>query len=173
MARRLSTWPPDVIYTSPLDRAKFTAQAIAEKCNLSPIIINELEEIYFGDWEGQSIKELQQNQYNNFSGWREDPFFNPPQNAETWRDLSTRLSKAFKIFMSGSYKKVVVVSHGGVMRALYAVILGLNPHRTWNMDVSNCAMTGIEIRNGHACLAFSNDNMHIKAEKFGGNLPVW
>ena len=167
------SWPPDVIYTSPLDRAKFTAFTIAEKFNLKPVIIPELEEINFAEWEGQSIKELQLHQRDNFSHWREDPFFNPPQNAEIWENLSARLSKAVEIFMSEPYKRIVVVSHGGVMRALYAVFLGFNPHKTWNMDVSNCSMSGIEIRHSQPVLAFLNDNMHIRAGEYGEKLPVW
>ena len=173
LARRLLTWPPEVIYTSPLDRAKFTAQAIAEKFNLTPVILPELEEIDFGDWEGQSIKELQESQNNIFSCWREDPFFNPPKNAENWQKLNFRLSKAVKTILGSPYKKIVAVSHGGIMRALYAVFLGLNPHKTWNMDVSNCAMSGIEIRNGRACLSFANDDLHIRAGEFGEKIPVW
>ncbi|MBQ7733873.1 MAG: hypothetical protein IJT58_07635, partial [Synergistaceae bacterium] len=54
-----------------------------------------------------------------------------------------------------------------------AVMLGLNPHKVWNMDVSNCAMSGIEMRFGRPCLVFANDNMHVRAGKFGENLPVW
>ena len=59
------------------------------------------------------------------------------------------------------------------MRALYAVFLGLNPHKVWNMDVANCAMSGVELRNGRANLVFSNDDLHVRAGIAGQNLPVW
>ena len=173
LATRLSTWPPEVIYTSPLDRALYTAQEIAERVNLKPIILPELQEIDFGSWESQSINALDEKQHEVFTCWRDDPFFNPPPDAETWEDLSTRLSRAIEKFLEGSYRNIVVVSHGGIMRALYAVFIGLNPHKTWNMDVSNCAMSGIEIRNGRPCLTFANDNMHVRAGEYGQRLPVW
>ena len=173
LARRLSTWPPDVIYTSPLDRALYTAQAIADQVNLKPVVLPELQEIDFAIWEGQSISGLEEEQNEVFTRWRNDPFFNPPDGAETWDELSLRLSKACEKFLSGTYQRIVVVSHGGIMRALYAVLLGLNPHKTWNMDVSNCAMSGVEIRNGQICLAFANDNMHVRAGEYGQKLPVW
>lgn len=173
LAERLSSCPLDIIYTSPLDRARYTASAIAERHSLTPVILPELEEINFGSWEGESIPNLQKEQSGVFSRWRADPFFYPPEGAETWEKLYVRLSRAVKVFLQGSYKNIAVVSHGGIMRALYAVFLGLNPHKVWNMDVSNCAMSGVEMRHGHPCLVFANDDLHVRAGKLGENLPVW
>ena len=173
LAERLASWPPDVIYSSPLDRALYTAQAIAERHNMKPVILDELEEIDFASWEGQSINGLEREQHEIFSRWRADPFFNPPEGAETWPELSERLSRAVNQFLAGGHKRIIAVSHGGIMRALYAVFTGLNPHKTWNMDVSNCSMSGIEMRFGRPCLAFANDDLHIRAGAYGQKLPVW
>lgn len=173
LASRLSSWPLEVIYSSPLDRALFTASAIAERHGLEPIVLRELEEINFAVWEGQSIESLKKNQHEIFALWRADPFFNPPIGAETWEKIYSRLSRAIKIILDGPQKRIVVVSHGGIMRALYAVFLGLNPHKVWNMDVSNCAMSGVELRHGRPCLVFANDDMHVRAGKYGETLPVW
>ena len=173
LAERLSSWPPDVIYTSPLDRALYTAQAIADRHNMKPVILDELEEINFASWEGESIAGLEREQHEIFSHWREDPFFNPPEGAETWDTLSERLTRAVNKMLAGGHKRIIAVSHGGIMRALYAVFTGLNPHKTWNMDVSNCSISGVEMRNGRACLAFTNDDLHIRAGAYGEKLPVW
>ena len=59
------------------------------------------------------------------------------------------------------------------MRALYAVFVGLNPHKVWNMEVSNCSMSGIEMRRGRPCLIFTNDDLHVRAGECGEKLPVW
>ena len=173
LAERLSSWPPDIIYSSPLDRALYTAQAIAERHNMKPIILDELQEIDFASWEGQSINGLEREQHEIFSRWRADPFFNPPEGAETWNELSERLTRAVQKMLAGGHKRIVAVSHGGIMRALYAVFTGLNPHKTWNMDVSNCSISGIEMRFGRPCLAFANDDLHIRAGAYGQKLPVW
>ncbi len=173
LSERLSSWPPDVIYSSPLDRALYTAEAIAERHNMKPIIMDELQEINFASWEGQSIPGLERDQHEVFSRWRADPFFNPPDGAENWNEISERLSRAVKKILAGGHKRIITVSHGGIIRALYAVLTGLNPHKTWNMDVSNCAISGIELRYGRACLAFANDDLHIRAGSYGQKLPVW
>ena len=153
LAERLSSWPLEAVYTSPLSRALYTANAVAERHNLTPIILPELQEINFASWEGQSIPNLKTEQHEAYSRWRSDPFFNPPSGAEN--------------------KSIAVISHGGIMRAMYAVFLGLNPHKVWNMDVTNCAMSGVEMRNGRPCLVFANDDLHIRAGEAGQKLPVW
>ena len=173
LAARMSSWPLEAIYTSPLDRALYTAEAVAKPHSLTPIVLPELQEINFADWEGESIPELERVQHENFARWRADPFFNPPPGAETWEKLYSRLSRAVKLFLNESYRRIAVISHGGIMRALYAVLVGLNPHKVWNMDVSNCAMSGVEMRFGRACLVFANDDLHVRAGKYGENLPVW
>ena len=173
LAERLSSWPLEAVYTSPLSRALYTADAVAQRHNLTPIILPELQEINFASWEGQSIPKLKTEQHEAYSRWRADPFFNPPSGAETWEHLHTRLTRAVKTFLDGSYRRIAVISHGGIMRAMYAVFLGLNPHKVWNMDVSNCAMSGVEMRNGRPCLVFANDDLHIRAGEAGQKLPVW
>lgn len=173
LASRLSSWPVEVVYTSPLDRAYYTASAIAERHNLTAQILPDLEEIYFAGWEGESISNLEKEQHTAFAAWRSDPFFYPPAGAETWEKLYARISRAVKIFLGGDYKRIVVVSHGGIMRALYAVFVGLNPHKVWNMEVSNCSMSGIEMKRGRPVLIFTNDDLHIRAGELGEKLPVW
>ena len=116
LAERLSSWPVEIVYTSPLDRAYYTAEAIAERHGLTPEILPELEEINFAGWEGESIPGLEKEQHAAFAAWRSDPFFYPPEGAETWEKLYARLSRAVKTFLGGDYKRIVVVSHGGIMR---------------------------------------------------------
>ena len=173
LALRLSSWPVEIVYTSPLERAYYTAEAVAKRHNLTPVILPELEEINFASWEGESISGLEKNQHSVFSAWRSDPFFYPPDGAETWEKLYARISRAVKIFLGGDYKRIVVISHGGIMRALYAVFVGLNPHKVWNIEVSNCSMSGIEMRRGRPTLIFTNDDLHIRAGEIGEKLPVW
>ncbi|MBQ7169759.1 MAG: histidine phosphatase family protein [Synergistaceae bacterium] len=173
LAERLKSWPPDVIYSSPLDRAMFTAKTAADKFGLVPVIIPELEEINFGSWEGLSLVSLEQEQPVAYNRWRSDPFFNPPDGAETWPEIETRLNRAVNIMLGSPHKRIIAVTHGGIIRALYAVILGLNPHKTWYIDAANCSMSGIEIIGQRRYLSFTNDNLHIKAGKYGETLPVW
>lgn len=173
LADRLASWPLEAIYTSPLERAMYTASAIAERHGLQPVPLPELHEIDFAEWEGLSIPRLGAERKEDFARWRGDPFFNPPPGAESWEEISARLSKALSFILGEPYRRIVIVSHGGIMRALYAVLVGLDPHTVWSLEVSNCAISGVEQRQGRMRLAFSNDDLHIRAGEAGRRLPVW
>lgn len=173
LAARLSSWPLEVVYSSPLERALYTAAAIAERHELRPTPLQELHEIDFAEWEGLSIPRLEVEQKEDFARWRGDPFFNPPPGGETWEGIRARLSRALSLILGEAHRRIVIVSHGGVMRALYAVLAELDPHTVWNLDVSNCAISGVELRQGRMRLAFANDDLHIRAGEAGRRLPVW
>ena len=171
LAARLSSWPMEVIYSSPLDRALYTASVVGERHGLVPIILPELREVGFASWEGQSIPELVKT--GDYMRWRTDPFFNPPEGGETWGEILWRLSRAVETILEGPQRRILVVAHGGVVRGLYAVLAGMDPHKVWNMDFSNCAISGVELRWGRPCLAFTNDDLHIRGGEPGQRMPVW
>ncbi|MBR0150195.1 MAG: histidine phosphatase family protein [Synergistaceae bacterium] len=173
LAIRLSTWPPEVIYTSPLKRAYTTAEAISRQFDIQPTVMPELEEVNFGSWEGASIHNIERDTPEIFSRWRADPFFNPPEGGESWPEISSRLTRAVNTMLASNHERIVAVTHGGVIRALFAVILGVDPHKAWNVEVSNCAITGIEFRGGMARLHFANDDMHIRGGENGVKMPLW
>jgi probable phosphomutase (TIGR03848 family) len=58
LAERLATWSIQAIYSSPLERAVETAQAVAGRHGLDIVIEEGVGESRYGDWTGQSIKEL-------------------------------------------------------------------------------------------------------------------
>src|SRR3990167_9761152 len=59
LARRLKDKPIDVIYSSPLKRATFTALPIAEKIGRTINIDHRLIEVDFGDFEGKPNSEVE------------------------------------------------------------------------------------------------------------------
>jgi probable phosphoglycerate mutase len=58
LGERLAAWPISAIYSSPLERAVETAQAVARRHGLEVVIEEGVGESRYGDWTGQSIKEL-------------------------------------------------------------------------------------------------------------------
>jgi probable phosphomutase (TIGR03848 family) len=58
LAKRLAAWPLSAVYSSPLERAVETAQAVADQHSLEVVIEEGVGESRYGDWTGQSIKEL-------------------------------------------------------------------------------------------------------------------
>lgn len=67
----------DYIYTSPLIRAKKTAEIISEKSKVVPIIFPDMREINYGDWEGLTISEIKSSYSNEFKLWKNDKITAP------------------------------------------------------------------------------------------------
>jgi broad specificity phosphatase PhoE len=172
-ADRLAKWPVDVVYTSPMIRARQTAQAIAARHGQEPIVIEDLVEVDFGPWENQGFESIRDQYPDLMRKWTADPFFHGPEGAETWESIRARAERAVEIVLREKGERVVVVSHGGTMRALFSVLLGVDPHVVWNLKASNCALNGVEVRKDQTLLAFSNDELHLKEELAGITLPLW
>ena len=174
LAGRLASWPVEIVYSSPLERAVTTARAVAKPHGLVPVVLEELVEVRFGAWEGRSILREMAGERDAFRAWKRDPFFNMPPGAEDWESIRGRTAKAVEAILGGSQERIVVVSHGGVVRALFAVLLGLDPHSVWRVRVSNCSMSGVEVEEDGSALVFANDDLHLKENAKGTPLPfLW
>jgi alpha-ribazole phosphatase/probable phosphoglycerate mutase len=174
-AKRLASWPIDAVYSSPLARAYRTASIIAEPHRKEPVVLEDLAEVYFGDWESRYINGIREENGDLLKEWYRDPFFHMPEGSETWDSLLARVGRAARTILGSPHRNIAVVSHGGVIRALYVVLLGFDPHTVWNLRMSNCALSGIEVREQETSLVFSNDELHLKEIDMPENaaLPVW
>jgi alpha-ribazole phosphatase len=112
----------DVIFSSPLQRCQQFAQSVAQQLNLDLHCLPQLQEMHFGDWEGQSTQFLYEtvpDQLEKF--WLQPTEFSPP-NAETLLQFDTRVTQAIVQMMSymqeNKLKKALVISHGGVIKLL-------------------------------------------------------
>ena len=58
LATRLVALPIDAVYASPLDRTVETAQAIAGPRGLPLRLVEGVQEVDYGEWQGAELKEL-------------------------------------------------------------------------------------------------------------------
>jgi broad specificity phosphatase PhoE len=75
VARRVEGWPVDAVYSSPLTRARQTADIIAARLHKSATIIDDLVEVNFGMWEGLYFKELMEKKRRINAEMAGRPFF--------------------------------------------------------------------------------------------------
>jgi broad specificity phosphatase PhoE len=101
-----------------------------------------------------------------------DPFFNIPEGAETWDALRERVAAAARVILDSGHERVAVVSHGGITRVLFVILLSFDPHSVWNIRVGNCALSGIEAVEKQMTLVFSNDDFHLRCPPESAP-PVW
>ena len=104
----------DAIWASDLQRASWTAGIIAEIIGIGPVLLDpRLRETHVGPWEGLTHDEVN-------TGW---PGFldthQRPEGFEPYDDAAARMTAAFvDIAAASPGGEVLVVSHGGVIRAV-------------------------------------------------------
>lgn len=129
----------NLILSSPLLRARQTAESIAEKIH-SPIEFDAAwKERYFGQLEGKPLIEIekQDSQVDFFH-----PFTQVGGDGESQLDLYTRASLAVQSLLRRPPGKYLVVSHGAILnKALYAII-GITPLGHYNSPVFHFSNAG-------------------------------
>lgn len=102
----------DFIFSSPLLRAKQTAEKINEIYNLPIVFDDRLKEIYGGSLQGECRDDWSEEK-------SKDAYAHPEKyGAETLPQLYNRVVDFFKE-IENSDKNILIVSHGGVYRSLY------------------------------------------------------
>jgi len=164
LAERLKNWPVDVIYSSPLSRSMKTAQIISEvNVNGGNIEVRkELEEMGFGIWEKLSIHDVTKNFPGQYEAWKDDPSKMVPPGGESFEGIIERVKTVLEEILSSHRREVLVVAHGGVIRAIVAFLLGLSPSGIWHMRLDNCGLVGLVCKDEQTSLLFWNDNLHLR-----------
>jgi alpha-ribazole phosphatase len=99
----------DVVYSSPLMRCT----SLAFQLSASPIIDARLMELNFGDWEGKKWDEVDE---AALRVWGDDYIQLSPPNGESLMQLLERFSAFIDELRLSSYKKVIIVTHAGIIR---------------------------------------------------------
>jgi broad specificity phosphatase PhoE len=125
-AAKLSDVDVKAIYVSPLRRARETAAAI--RCGVEPVVIDDLAEIDFGEWEGLTWQEIEQRWPNAACRKIEDWLGVTPPGGECWSDFDARIGRALARIHPGP-KPAAIVAHMAVNAALAARLAGADPKR--------------------------------------------
>jgi broad specificity phosphatase PhoE len=121
------------LYTSPLRRARETAQIIGDALGLEAIADERLVEVDAGAWSGELIAEVMATQPRAWERWRGvDPTFRFP-GGESVAEQAARVAAALADIAAGPLP-AVVVTHGGAIRAVEGI------DRPPGGSVGNCAL---------------------------------
>jgi alpha-ribazole phosphatase len=123
----------DVVHSSPASRCEVLARALAARDRCPLKFAPALLELNFGDWERQSWGAIPREQSDL---WAEDTWVCSPPNGENERDLWARVSRWFDEDLQGGGGRQAVVAHGGSLRILRCLILGLEPEQRWARQIS-------------------------------------
>lgn len=116
----------NAVYCSDLSRAVKSAEIIAERSGLKPVIMPDLRERNFGLWEGMSFDEIREKWPDAFNAWAANPLEFSPMNGESTVDVRERALKIFnEIIEKHKEENIAIVSHGGINRVILCHLLGI------------------------------------------------
>ncbi|HEF4762395.1 TPA: alpha-ribazole phosphatase family protein [Pseudomonas putida] len=138
--------PWDRLISSPLQRCARFAEELAAQSGLPVAFDQNLQELHFGAWEGQSAAALMETDAEGLRLFWADPYsFTPPQ-GESVAEFSERvLSAIARLHAAHAGERVLLISHGGVMRLLLAQARGLPREQLLNVEVGHGALFSLAV----------------------------
>ncbi len=123
------------LYTSPLYRARQTAQIVADRLGIeaaSHTVSPLLAELDCGDWEGMTAEEMRADDPDRFEVRSRDPWSGSPPGGESRAEVHRRAAEWLEATPRG--ERTIVVAHGIVSRVLRGAYLGLSADAILGLD---------------------------------------
>lgn len=144
LGERLSGAKLDALYTSPLERARETADAIAARCGLEARLLPELGEVGFGDWTGRALGDLEADaawgRFNRLRSARRPP------GGELLLEVQARaLAALLRLADAHDGGRVGLVSHADVIRGVLAHFAGVPLDLALRLDVSPASVSVVAL----------------------------
>jgi len=156
----LRRMPVARILSSPLMRARQTAEIIAEEV-LKPVqAMEELTDMGFGTWEGLPLVEVRRRFPRELEVWAREPHKWRIEGAETLQDVRKRLLRALKGIRGE--EDVIVVTHRVVCKVLACLLLGIPNSRFWYLRFDPCSISIFEDRGDHRVCHLLNGTSHLE-----------
>ncbi|MBX9602223.1 MAG: histidine phosphatase family protein [Bryobacteraceae bacterium] len=113
--------PAALVFCSPLLRARQTATCLTP----APVIVEELREISYGDWDGRAWADIERSHpelaRRKAADWRGVT----PPGGEPWQEFEKRVRRAL-LAIRGSGAECTVVAHLGVNSVIHAALTGMD-----------------------------------------------
>jgi broad specificity phosphatase PhoE len=168
VAAALSGKPIEVIFASPLRRARQTAEIVAEALHLEVRTDPRLMEINVGIFQDQLRADLEKDQPEALAQWLSgDPNYVIP-GGESRRQLAQRGRAAFEAIRLSGHQQAIVVAHGGVLVSTIKSLLGIALQKP-PLALENCSISILRtLEDGRWELAAINRIDHLAGVGHGG-----
>lgn len=132
------------VYTSPLERARETAEPIAERLGLEARMCEPIAEIDFGAWTGRSFADLAGDPL--WERWNSLRSLGRPPGGESMIEVQARIVAGIEQ-MRGEHRGAgaVLVSHGDVIKAALAYHLGLPLDLVARIEISPASVSTLVV----------------------------
>lgn len=138
VARQLAGEQLQAIYSSDLQRARQTAEALSKHTGLPVRLDARLREIHQGEWQGLLVTEIEARYGEAFRRRRNDPYNVAPPGGETVEQVRLRVVQAFEDIITWHHGEgVAIVSHGFALAVAQVHYQGLPIQQAWELIPDN------------------------------------
>jgi probable phosphoglycerate mutase len=154
--------PVVAVITSPMRRARQTADILAGELGLEVEEMSGLRECAFGEWDGLTFAEVSAGWPERLATWLADPTVTAP-GGESFDEVRRRVSAARdEVVERHAQQAVLVVTHVTPVKLLVADVLGAPPSAVYRMELAPASLTEVEwYAGGAASLRRFNDVAHV------------
>lgn len=161
LQQKLSHWPIDTWFCSPMLRTRQTAEYLRSFFPEldDPVFDSRLCEIDFGRWELKTFTEIQEEDPDLIAEWEEYSHFTFP-GGESIAAFCERLTAVLGSLHFGDSakdkKNILLVTHGGVIRTMICLALGLDAKNYLLFDVQPSGLCVLDLYSEGAVLRALN-----------------
>jgi broad specificity phosphatase PhoE len=155
LAERLAKFPIRQIFSSPMERARQTAEPLAERLGLRLEISEPLNELDFGDWTLQTFADLER-----LEGWKQWNVFRSAgriPNGETMIRVQERMvTEMQRLYRAHPNDSIALFSHADPLRAAILYFLGMPLDFIHRLQLGTASVSVLSIDNWSARLTGLN-----------------
>lgn len=145
LAGPLAAQAPVAVYASPRRRATDTAAPAAAAAGLAPVVLDGLRELSFGAFEGRRYDDLRVEFPDVYERWMTEPTAVRFPGGECFADLRDRaVADLDRVLAAHGGSTAVLVTHGGVVRALLGHVLGMRDRDVFRLDQAYGAVNVVD-----------------------------
>lgn len=160
--RIASIWRPAAVLTSPLERCVITGEYIANACELTSRVSDDLRDLDYGDWQWKTHDEVRERWPDQYALWKSAPHLIRFPRGDSLQDIVLRTANCFRQTIDRfPNETVVLVAHDSVNRAMLLQLLDKPLSAYWRISQEPCCINTIEYERGALRVASINDTSHI------------
>ena len=146
------------LYSSPLERARETAEPIATALGLDVQLAAGLTEIDVGEWTGRSFDELHTD--DRWHVWNREREAGCPPGGEPMRDVQGRALQHIEDWRAAHPDQTVIaVSHSDVIKTVVCGVLGLSLDRYHAFEIAPASVTRLVVWPGGGKILAMNETV--------------
>lgn len=136
----------DICVSSPRIRCAAFASHVSKQLNIELVIKDALSEIDFGEWEGLTGTQIEASYPGQWQQWLDNPDDPAPHGGEASGLFQQRILVGWSQLISQYQgKRILLLSHSGVMRAILASVLGLDTTERFRFNVPHACHSQVSV----------------------------